>query len=213
MQKLKKNVTAPSPFWEWFNCKLLSFHLPLNSHIWSFFTFSLFPSSPASTFLKPIQICSILAFSPSITTFLLFGLFTPVVHCPSLSPPQNGFFIQNVCNNHYDAACGVKCQPGFDLHGTGIRLCQADGTWSGSPASCRGECQLDLRLKRVARSRIDWTASVRSRNTLRIRHPSVHAFSDLLYPHRGRGAVDNFSKFIFHHMWDLTFLSNKTSKN
>ncbi|XP_019713979.1 sushi, von Willebrand factor type A, EGF and pentraxin domain-containing protein 1 isoform X2 [Hippocampus comes] len=60
-----------------------------------------------------------------------------VVHCPSLSPPQNGFFIQNVCNNHYDAACGVKCQPGFDLHGTGIRLCQADGTWSGSPASCR----------------------------------------------------------------------------
>lgn len=45
MQKLKKNVTAPSPFWEWFNCKLLSFHLPLNSHIWSFFTFSLFPCS------------------------------------------------------------------------------------------------------------------------------------------------------------------------
>ncbi|XP_061133183.1 sushi, von Willebrand factor type A, EGF and pentraxin domain-containing protein 1 isoform X1 [Syngnathus typhle] len=60
-----------------------------------------------------------------------------VVQCPALSPPPNGFFIQNVCNNHYDAACGVKCQPGFDLHGTGIRLCRADATWSGSPASCR----------------------------------------------------------------------------
>ncbi|CAJ1086014.1 sushi%2C von Willebrand factor type A, EGF and pentraxin domain-containing protein 1 [Xyrichtys novacula] len=65
------------------------------------------------------------------------GLTCQVVHCPALSPPENGFFVQNVCNNHFDAACGVRCQPGFDLQGTGIRLCQADGTWSGTPASCR----------------------------------------------------------------------------
>ncbi|XP_055359949.1 sushi, von Willebrand factor type A, EGF and pentraxin domain-containing protein 1 isoform X5 [Betta splendens] len=65
------------------------------------------------------------------------GMTCQVVHCPALSPPQNGFFIQNVCNNHFDAACGVRCQPGFDLQGTSIRLCQADGTWSGTPASCR----------------------------------------------------------------------------
>ncbi|XP_040039010.2 sushi, von Willebrand factor type A, EGF and pentraxin domain-containing protein 1 isoform X1 [Gasterosteus aculeatus] len=65
------------------------------------------------------------------------GMTCQVVYCPALSPPENGFFIQNVCNNHFDAACGVRCQPDFELQGTGIRLCQADGIWSGTPASCR----------------------------------------------------------------------------
>ncbi|XP_008281602.1 sushi, von Willebrand factor type A, EGF and pentraxin domain-containing protein 1 [Stegastes partitus] len=65
------------------------------------------------------------------------GMTCQVVYCPALSPPENGFFIQNVCNNHFDAACGVRCQPGFDPQGTSIRLCQADGTWSGTPASCK----------------------------------------------------------------------------
>ncbi|XP_034005924.1 LOW QUALITY PROTEIN: sushi, von Willebrand factor type A, EGF and pentraxin domain-containing protein 1 [Trematomus bernacchii] len=65
------------------------------------------------------------------------GMTCQVVYCPALSPPEHGFFIQNVCNNHFDAACGVRCQPEFDLQGTGIRLCQADGSWSGTPPSCR----------------------------------------------------------------------------
>lgn len=64
------------------------------------------------------------------------GWTCQVVYCPELSPPENGFFIHNVCNNRYDSACGVKCQLGFDLQGTGIRLCQADSTWSGTPPSC-----------------------------------------------------------------------------
>ncbi|KAM4536515.1 sushi, von Willebrand factor type A, EGF and pentraxin domain-containing protein 1 [Odontesthes bonariensis] len=65
------------------------------------------------------------------------GMTCQVVYCPALPPPENGFFVQNVCNNHFEAACGVRCQPGFELQGTGIRLCQADGIWSGTPASCR----------------------------------------------------------------------------
>ncbi|XP_069375236.1 sushi, von Willebrand factor type A, EGF and pentraxin domain-containing protein 1 isoform X3 [Paralichthys olivaceus] len=65
------------------------------------------------------------------------GMTCQVVYCPALSPPENGFFIHNVCNNHFEAACGVRCQPDFDLQGTNIRLCQADGTWSGTPATCR----------------------------------------------------------------------------
>ncbi|MED6257636.1 Sushi, von Willebrand factor type A, EGF and pentraxin domain-containing protein 1, partial [Ataeniobius toweri] len=65
------------------------------------------------------------------------GMTCQVVYCPAQTPPENGFFVQNVCNNHFEAACGVRCQPGFELHGTGIRLCQADGSWSGTPASCR----------------------------------------------------------------------------
>ncbi|XP_055055760.2 sushi, von Willebrand factor type A, EGF and pentraxin domain-containing protein 1 isoform X1 [Misgurnus anguillicaudatus] len=60
-----------------------------------------------------------------------------VVVCPVLTPPENGFFIQNVCNNQFNSACGVRCLPGFDLHGDKIRLCQPDGTWSGIEPSCR----------------------------------------------------------------------------
>ncbi|XP_053715495.1 sushi, von Willebrand factor type A, EGF and pentraxin domain-containing protein 1 isoform X1 [Synchiropus splendidus] len=65
------------------------------------------------------------------------GMTCQVVYCPVLAPPENGFFIQNVCNNQYDAACGIRCHPGFDLQGSNIRLCQADGAWSGTPASCK----------------------------------------------------------------------------
>ncbi|KAM6949553.1 LOW QUALITY PROTEIN: sushi, von Willebrand factor type A, EGF and pentraxin domain-containing protein 1 [Aplochiton taeniatus] len=65
------------------------------------------------------------------------GKTCQVVSCPVLSPPENSYFIQNTCNNHYESACGVKCQPGFDLQGDGIRLCQSDGTWSGTQPSCR----------------------------------------------------------------------------
>ena len=64
-----------------------------------------------------------------------------VVYCPALPPPENGFFVQNVCNNHFDAACGIRCLPDFDLQGTSIRLCQANGTWSGTTTSCKGEVQ------------------------------------------------------------------------
>ncbi|KAM8746660.1 sushi, von Willebrand factor type A, EGF and pentraxin domain-containing protein 1 isoform 1-T1 [Acanthopagrus schlegelii] len=64
------------------------------------------------------------------------GMTCQMVYCPALSPPENGFFVQNVCNNHFEAACGVRCKPDFDLQGTSIRLCQADSTWSGTPASC-----------------------------------------------------------------------------
>jgi len=70
----------------------------------------------------------------------LFSILpTAVVVCPVLSPPENGFFIQNVCNNQFNSACGVRCLKGFDLQGDGIRLCQPDGSWSGVQPNCRGE--------------------------------------------------------------------------
>ncbi|XP_051576791.1 sushi, von Willebrand factor type A, EGF and pentraxin domain-containing protein 1 isoform X5 [Myxocyprinus asiaticus] len=67
-----------------------------------------------------------------------------VVVCPVLPPPENGFFVQNVCNNKFNSACGVRCMPGFDLQGDGIRLCQPDGTWSGVQPSCRVRSCPDL---------------------------------------------------------------------
>ncbi|XP_056124585.1 sushi, von Willebrand factor type A, EGF and pentraxin domain-containing protein 1 isoform X2 [Rhinichthys klamathensis goyatoka] len=67
-----------------------------------------------------------------------------VVVCPVLSPPENGFFIQNVCNNQFNSACGVRCLTGFDLQGDGIRLCQPDGSWSGVQPNCRVRSCPDL---------------------------------------------------------------------
>lgn len=68
--------------------------------------------------------------------FFVFSLL--VVHCPALKPPENGFFIQNTCKNHFNAACGVRCRPGFDLVGSSIHLCQPNGLWSGTESFCRG---------------------------------------------------------------------------
>uniref|UniRef100_A0ABI7WK14 Sushi, von Willebrand factor type A, EGF and pentraxin domain containing 1 n=1 Tax=Felis catus TaxID=9685 RepID=A0ABI7WK14_FELCA len=65
------------------------------------------------------------------------GQTCEVVHCPALRPPENGYFIQNTCNNHFNAACGVRCNPGFDLVGSSILLCLPNGLWSGSESSCR----------------------------------------------------------------------------
>ncbi|XP_028660616.2 LOW QUALITY PROTEIN: sushi, von Willebrand factor type A, EGF and pentraxin domain-containing protein 1 [Erpetoichthys calabaricus] len=65
------------------------------------------------------------------------GQSCQVVHCPEIKPPEHGYFIQNVCNNHFNAACGIRCKAGFDLIGSSIRLCQPSGEWSGSEATCR----------------------------------------------------------------------------
>uniref|UniRef100_A0ABM5FRU3 Sushi, von Willebrand factor type A, EGF and pentraxin domain-containing protein 1 isoform X2 n=1 Tax=Pogona vitticeps TaxID=103695 RepID=A0ABM5FRU3_9SAUR len=65
------------------------------------------------------------------------GQTCEVVHCPELHPPENGYFIQNVCNNDFNAACGIRCKTGFDLVGSSIRLCQPNGLWSGSETTCR----------------------------------------------------------------------------
>ncbi|XP_069622657.1 sushi, von Willebrand factor type A, EGF and pentraxin domain-containing protein 1 [Ranitomeya imitator] len=65
------------------------------------------------------------------------GKICKVVRCPELLPPENGYFIQNICNNHFDAACGIRCKAGYELVGSNIRLCQPNGLWSGSEATCR----------------------------------------------------------------------------
>ncbi|KAM5298505.1 sushi, von Willebrand factor type A, EGF and pentraxin domain-containing protein 1 [Ctenodactylus gundi] len=65
------------------------------------------------------------------------GQTCEVVRCPVLKPPENGYFIQNTCDNHFNAACGVRCHPGFDLVGSSILLCLPTGLWSGSERSCR----------------------------------------------------------------------------
>ncbi|XP_041117630.1 sushi, von Willebrand factor type A, EGF and pentraxin domain-containing protein 1 isoform X2 [Polyodon spathula] len=92
------------------------------------------------------------------------GQSCEVVHCPEIHPPENGFFIQNVCNNHFNAACGIRCKLGFDLVGSSIRLCQPSGEWSGSEPACR--VRMCPRLNRPAHGHINCSASDTSYRTV-----------------------------------------------
>ncbi|XP_012938062.1 sushi, von Willebrand factor type A, EGF and pentraxin domain-containing protein 1 [Aplysia californica] len=59
-----------------------------------------------------------------------------VFRCPELSPPKHGYFVNNKCNNVFNAACGLRCQHGYELRGSSVRICQDDGSWSGQDAEC-----------------------------------------------------------------------------
>ncbi|XP_067839671.1 sushi, von Willebrand factor type A, EGF and pentraxin domain-containing protein 1 [Heptranchias perlo] len=87
-----------------------------------------YTSSPGSTSIKDC-VCK--------EGYKPVGQVCQVVQCPELQSPQNGYFIQNTCNNQYNSACGIRCKLGFDLMGSSIRLCQSNGHWSGLEPSCR----------------------------------------------------------------------------
>ncbi|XP_062536901.1 sushi, von Willebrand factor type A, EGF and pentraxin domain-containing protein 1-like [Armigeres subalbatus] len=61
-----------------------------------------------------------------------------VITCPELAPPDNGYFVKqpNACSQVLNAACGTRCQPGYQLVGDSIRLCQENGVWSGNDPKC-----------------------------------------------------------------------------
>ena len=54
--------------------------------------------------------------------------------CPELLAPVGGFFVRghgDRCPSVLNAACGVRCRPGRQLRGSGIRICLPNGQWSG----------------------------------------------------------------------------------
>ena len=53
--------------------------------------------------------------------------------CPVLKPPKNGRFVHYPCSNVFNSACGIQCNPGFELQGgSSVRMCLPNGQWSGS---------------------------------------------------------------------------------
>ncbi|XP_055523737.1 sushi, von Willebrand factor type A, EGF and pentraxin domain-containing protein 1-like [Wyeomyia smithii] len=61
-----------------------------------------------------------------------------VITCPELTPPENGYFVKqpHACGQVLNAACGTRCQSGYQLVGDSIRLCQENGSWSGNDPKC-----------------------------------------------------------------------------
>ncbi|XP_070554202.1 uncharacterized protein [Ptychodera flava] len=57
-----------------------------------------------------------------------------VVICPSLPTPNNG--TADISSNEYQSVVTFSCDNGYELHGTRIRTCTADGSWDGQPAMC-----------------------------------------------------------------------------
>lgn len=60
-----------------------------------------------------------------------------MIKCPLLPVPDNGYFVEgSACLNTVNTACGARCNSGYQLVGSSIRICQEDGIWSGDETEC-----------------------------------------------------------------------------
>ena len=59
--------------------------------------------------------------------------------CPALTPPSASAGSLNCTDGDASGSvCTVVCKTGYALNGTKARTCEADGVWSGNPATCVG---------------------------------------------------------------------------
>lgn len=63
-----------------------------------------------------------------------------VVYCPSLGSPENG---QAITELGFGSRAEYSCSEGYALVGNGERVCQSDGTWSGSDPECECEFRVE----------------------------------------------------------------------
>ena len=57
-----------------------------------------------------------------------------------LTDPNNGIFNCSLGDDgipSYEDTCSFTCNTGYVLIGSEIRICQSDGSWSGSDTICR----------------------------------------------------------------------------
>ena len=66
---------------------------------------------------------------------LSFSLFNTAEPCPNISTILNGR-IQCTGPQVTDENCTFICDPGYNLTGSSLRICQSDHTWSGEAAFC-----------------------------------------------------------------------------
>lgn len=59
--------------------------------------------------------------------------------CGPLTVPLNGSITGRETTFPNEAR--LSCDEGFILHGSTVRRCQADGSWSGNETSCKGKIE------------------------------------------------------------------------
>ena len=68
--------------------------------------------------------------------------FLLLVLCPSLTDPSNGVINCSLGDDgvpSYEDTCSFTCNTGYELTGSDTRICQNNGSWGGSDATCSGE--------------------------------------------------------------------------
>ncbi|XP_043928354.1 sushi repeat-containing protein SRPX isoform X2 [Protopterus annectens] len=65
-----------------------------------------------------------------------FQVRVRVRRCGKLAVPENGMMKCNSDGDNYGASCVFTCLGGYELQGSGTRVCQYGQTWSGTDASC-----------------------------------------------------------------------------
>ena len=66
-------------------------------------------------------------------------LFFILLECPTLTDPNNGMLNCSLGEDGFATfrdTCSFTCNNGYELIGNTTRICQADGSWSGSDAVC-----------------------------------------------------------------------------
>ena len=71
-------------------------------------------------------------------SFVNFLLVILAIDCGIVQTPQNGSMRGEMTT--YSNSLTFDCDEGFTLYGSSSRKCQANGTWSGSDALCKGIC-------------------------------------------------------------------------
>nr|XP_042895666.1 sushi, von Willebrand factor type A, EGF and pentraxin domain-containing protein 1 isoform X2 [Parasteatoda tepidariorum] len=71
------------------------------------------------------------------TGFQRVGKKCVVLECPPLDPPDHGYFVSGSCSRVFNAGCGIRCDSGYKLQGSSIRLCAENGSWTGEEAICK----------------------------------------------------------------------------
>lgn len=71
-----------------------------------------------------------------------FNHFFLAVDCGPLSVPMNGSSSGNI--TVFPNNVQFNCDPGFIVHGSVIRTCQANGTWSGFQTLCTGMLKANM---------------------------------------------------------------------
>jgi len=67
--------------------------------------------------------------------------YTLAVSCLPLIDPSNGAMScaleDNIGVPFYEDGCSFTCNTGYELTGSSFRMCQSDGSWSGTEPMCR----------------------------------------------------------------------------
>jgi len=71
-------------------------------------------------------------------------MLVTVKKCPLMTLPEHAYFVQGHCSREINAACGIRCQSGYQLQGTSLRLCSEDAVWTGTDVTCHGQFQFQL---------------------------------------------------------------------